>query len=778
MNINIDISEDITLAFIAAIIGIAFPIIIQTVSDIDAKYGSTRLVRRIKRSRKFKFLYIMLGITVLTRFYYCIAPPRMADYGKWNYLIENSAIFLCIILTIVLIISLGIFLTEILCYYDPDRLLKSIYKEIKSYYTIARNATSDIEPTTSYQRQQESSIVTTFLDLNDLAIYIMNSKNENTVRQLFQSINNISSIFTKPLNINEVQFPPVFYDLIRSINQVQCQQKKQFRSVTNNNLTTFIFFNGILTGRISSASYACIWQCLGEQLYNQRQDLIFQYWTYAYQHYTFNLKRRLYEGEILNKGIKGYEHTVTAEDVKNRENDRARFRLFNIALCSHILYKKQYLLLRNILQYSNTTFPISESLVPGSYLEIIYMHIEVNRINRTMPLWFEKNFPFIDMQYGVYNDNIIKSWIDKILFILMLWAEVANQDRNNEYKLEMPGIPLTIADKQVLQRSITDLIKIADDITGEINIDQIYQGLSSKSDIVINKLKSFIDKIKQAQETQEVEQNPDSDLVEEFYTSAKNAVTEFKNLLNIICNGKAGVTSTNKVQIGFQYDKITGKNIYCKDQEYSRGNYTEVMSELIVYNLYHGLYKALSKNANATETCLRTDMIEILNRLQLDNKHIIIASSPDYDKWFDKIESKLKKETDIKYMYHKTPFFKLNLGITGTCIWILQSKELIGYTLGDAPFNSDFSTKMTKIDDAIFAKIIDLHGKTDIIEKLKSKPGEKLDYDKCVLELLDINIEVNFTEHPHILQVELVNQWSRSPYTIWQKVKTYNEYSA
>ena len=47
---NINIEQDVTLAIIAAILGVAFPIMIQAIGQIDTKYGSTRLVQRIGNS--------------------------------------------------------------------------------------------------------------------------------------------------------------------------------------------------------------------------------------------------------------------------------------------------------------------------------------------------------------------------------------------------------------------------------------------------------------------------------------------------------------------------------------------------------------------------------------------------------------------------------------------------------------------------------------------------------------------------------------------------------
>jgi predicted small secreted protein len=48
-------AQEIFTAIIAAILGIAFPILIQSISLIDEKYGSTRLMKRFKNEFRYHF---------------------------------------------------------------------------------------------------------------------------------------------------------------------------------------------------------------------------------------------------------------------------------------------------------------------------------------------------------------------------------------------------------------------------------------------------------------------------------------------------------------------------------------------------------------------------------------------------------------------------------------------------------------------------------------------------------------------------------------------------
>ena len=129
---------------------------------------------------------------------------------------------------------------------------------------------------------------------------------------------------------------------------------------------------------------------------------------------------------------------------------------------------------------------------------------------------------------------------------------------------------------------------------------------------------------------------------------------------------------------------------------------------------------------------------------------------------------------DFEYRYKDTPLFKLNLSNRGTCMWVLRTDELPKYRLGDTPLNNTFSDATQRLDEGVFANIIDLYRHPEIKSRL-SHDGQT-NYDKSVLELLDVNINLHYGDNARILRVVLTDQWSNTPYTIWNDVKSFDEY--
>ncbi|MCM1221049.1 MAG: hypothetical protein NC209_00440 [Alistipes sp.] len=768
---NIHIEQDATLAIIAAILGVAFPIMVQVIGQIDTKYGSTRLVQRIRRSWQFRFFVISLGIAISVRIYYCFAPPRVVDWGKLNPLVDNSAILLVVSAVIILIVSLFIFIFKVLKFYHPTELFNEITRKIKSFYKKHEESIHIQKPN---QSSKETPDGREFNDWKDLALAVIISRNDDTVQELYESLYELANIFTKGMKYKEVVFPNYFYNLLRSINKSICQLDRELSSYHNGNVVIQIMIDDFLKTRISQQSYSCMWMCLLEQLFRNREDLIFQYWTWAYQHYTGVLSNRLTEGEITDQGIKGLEHTVSAEDVENRENDRFEFQMFNTALGGLLLYKECYKLLYDIFYFKQSTFDSSTSLIPDSYSRIIDLYLKI-QTNYTDIVWLERKYPFIDLRGGVFTNNIIKHWIEKYLAVLIIRVEYMQTISSHRYHAELPGMPDTIAEKQGLAEQLDRFIGIIEEVVTTINIHEIDSHLS-KTPTTISVLTDYVKNLRQAIDRQAIEQEPYPEFIQEFLDTAKTAANSFFEVLKAICDKKTGdIPQPYTCQLGFPYVKVQEKSLYCIKQVYSRNHCAEMVNILVKNNLYANLGHKLLAHTKKCEVCLRTDLLHVLDKLNIKNGYIAILSSTNYGNWFDDMEKKLQKVAgDFEYRYKDTPLFKLNLTNQGTCMWVLRTDELPKYGLGDAPLNNTFSDATQHLDEGIFANIIDLYRHPEIKSRLLH--DGQINYDKSVLELLDVNINLHYGDNARILRVVLTDQWSNTPYTIWDDVKSFDEY--
>lgn len=412
-------------------------------------------------------------------------------------------------------------------------------------------------------------------------------------------------------------------------------------------------------------------------------------------------------------------------------------------------------------------------MIPDSYSSIIDLYLKINQPNYADPFWLERRYPFIDLRGGVFTNDIIKHWIEKYLAVLMIRAEYVQTISPHRYHTELPGMPDTIAEKQGWAEQLERFADIIENVTIDIlKIDPQF----SKTPAVVGILRDFAENLRQAIDRQEIEQEPYPEFIQEFLDTAKTAVSGFVGVLKAICNKKTGdIPQPYICQLGFRYEKVQEKSLYCTGQVNSRNHYTEMVDILVKSNLYANLGHKLLAHTKKSEVCLRTDLLHVLDRLQLEKGHIVIVSSPDYGNWFDDVEKKMQKVTgNFEYRYKNTPFFKLNLQSGGTCMWILRTDELPKYSLGKASLDATFANDIQRLDEGVFANIIDLYKSSEIKSKLPH--DGQTNYDKSILELLDVNINLHYGDNARILRVVFTDQCSNTPYTIWQDIKSFDEF--
>lgn len=780
--INIDIIQDVTISIIAAVLGLAFPIIVQTIGQIDTKYGSTRLVERIKRSWEYQFFVFALICAIIIRGYYCFAPERVVDWGWANPYIDSSAIILVFVSVVILIVALFLFVFKILRFYNPIKLLKEISEKIEHIHKKQQSRQTsglDREDGNPYRQDRVENIEELqYKDLTDLALSVIASKNDDTVLAVYQSLYGFASVFCKRMAYKQVVFPSYFYRLIRLINKAICSQERELTSYHNGNAVVQIFIDDYLKTRISQESYSCIWMCLLEQLYKNRTDLIFEYWVWAYQHYGLVLGHNLYEGDVEDRGSEGLEHTVTAEDVSNRETDQKEFILFNCALGGLLLYKECYKLLGDLFYYKNNTFQFGSSLIPDSYAEIVNIYLRVNRRNDADIVWLERRYPFIDVRGGVSTNDIIELWIEKYLAILMIRVE-SLQTQGIRNHTEFPLMPDTLSEKCGWKEQLERFAWIIDKVLTEIDIHKIAPNLPKESGVV-DALREYIQDLQHGIERQKVEQEMAPELVDEFYTSIKAAVDIFLPKLLLICNMKTGdIPQPYSCQLGFLYSKIEDKGLYCNDQPISRGSFYDVYKMVVQKNLYINLGRKLMAHTKKSLVCLDQDIKHVIAQLSLNDEFVIILNSSNYNSdWFGEFKEKLNAaaNSDFEYRYKDTTIFCLpDLSLPSrNCMWILRRTELPSVSVGEIPYDLQYANHMEKIGEGVFAKIIDLYRNPEVKNTLP--PHDQINYDESVLELIGININLHYGDNAQIMRIALVNQWDTNPRIDWQEVKPFNEY--
>jgi hypothetical protein len=295
----------ISISFIVTIFGIAYPILFQVVSRLDEKYSSILILNLFNREKERRFFRISLISSLIAILIYVLKLPPLFDFGKLDFLINNSALVILISTTAALIVSFFYFVEKILTYYTPTLFLKYLirrHNEVKDNNYIHFKAISDLLYNSIIE--QNETISRTISDFLSSAFQNIREKSEN----------------------DEVEYPASFYEIVyKSIEELANQKSKRLAFLEYQTTGGVLFFGGSDT-KLSKTTSTWIWRNLLLMIKYERDDLIMYYWQNAHQYFSYQL------GTITAEHSQKNFEVINEKEIENRDKERVQFLEFHYAL--------------------------------------------------------------------------------------------------------------------------------------------------------------------------------------------------------------------------------------------------------------------------------------------------------------------------------------------------------------------------------------------------------------------------------------------------------------
>nr|DAU81452.1 MAG TPA: putative membrane protein [Caudoviricetes sp.] len=411
-------TKELIIPLVAAILGIALPMLVGIIQRIDDKYQSTRLIRLFVKERWTICFLVALFTSLVLLFYSLFAPTNNNDFGRFNSFIDNSLPFLLLIVCLCLIVCLFVVCWLIYVYHDPIRLQERLL-----------HSTISMEKRNAWL---------------EFFVAMLKKNNTDVLRRGYQAFYEWGTDMQKGKTNQMVEYSFDFYDGIITINETLCEQNKKAITIANGSDFITILLDKMQGTIIAPKTFSVIWICLNQQLFYNRQEWVMNYWITAHQYYLFNLPKYYENQKEIN--LDGSPFLITQEQVQLRDLERKEFFDFHIALGGLLLYRKEYDLLKQIIYYSNSQ-PPQYVLIPGRFAEIYLLYMDLLScfpINN-----YESKYPFLNLQAGIRNENIIKGWILKYLILLMLRLYTVVETYSTYNSFGLPGIPQKLMEKKV-----------------------------------------------------------------------------------------------------------------------------------------------------------------------------------------------------------------------------------------------------------------------------------------------------------------------------------------
>jgi fumarate reductase subunit D len=200
-----DIVGTFIIPMIIAIFAFAFPLLLQTISRIDDKYHSTKLVYTFRKDGICVWFLVSMVISIIASIVWLMQMPRLVDIEPLNQFIDNSALIFIGLSALSLIIATIAIIVLSYIYYVPEKLfshMKNKYSKIKA---------------------DKNSLY--FEAISKLLFYSI----QNTDKPLaLETLYFYSDEFVKYRNDKEGQlivYPSVYYDTVYEANELLFMRK-------------------------------------------------------------------------------------------------------------------------------------------------------------------------------------------------------------------------------------------------------------------------------------------------------------------------------------------------------------------------------------------------------------------------------------------------------------------------------------------------------------------------------------------------------------------------
>lgn len=393
---------EICIAIDTAILGIAYPIIIDKISSIGDKYSSDYLSNVFNAefpqkdirlgSKKMSAFQFMLYLTILILVFLVFRLEPLFGWNNW--IINNSADILVLLSTSCLTIIFFIWLNKVLLF---NGKATTVLKHI-----INKHSTTD----------KDSEINSYCLKaINEFTYYSIEKQDEHLQETLLKFYHELFTTIRKEHDKTQALVYPIdLYMMIYRLNRdLNYKQNSKLFAIEHRAVSgIWLLGEDFEQIKISETTYSHLWSNFCSIYTNSR--LVKLFWANSFQYFTYRLEK-IYP--IWNN-----EHQITnTNEIDEREKERERFLEFHYALGGLLLYGKQYDTLQYIFTYSQS-IPASYPLLPQTMTEVFeWFQIFYHDLRHNPPIDVKYYFPNLD-NLGIRHQ--VNKWICKYIVILFI----------------------------------------------------------------------------------------------------------------------------------------------------------------------------------------------------------------------------------------------------------------------------------------------------------------------------------------------------------------------
>ena len=760
-----DVISSFAIPMVIGIFAFAFPLLLQTASRIDDKYNSTLLINVFRKDKLTKFFLLSLISALTSCVIWVFNFPRCIEIGEiWNCIIDNSALILLMLTTLILVVATLQVVWLAYVYFLPEKLLKRL---IKKY----RKTTREIEKEMYFEA------------ISKILFYSIKKEGEPLSRELqtfyFKEFFNYRNGKSDKI----VEYPDYFYDVIFDANECLCQREKKNLSIYNSSFYG-LFIDEYQRTIISEKTYSFLWKCLVQSLFHKKGEFVVSYWHAAHQYCNLFLRRvRPQYNEVRD--------IVNQDEIDRWDTVRNRFLEFHYALGGYLMKREEYSLINQLISWTQQT-PPKYVLVPETMYEVVWRFMDVDKEWGTEEIcYYEQRYPFPDVS-GVNAEEIIKMWIKRYLAVLFLRQYTLTEHFVYSRTLEMPNPPQTLLEKKRWCEQLGVLKRFVNYYLGN---NQILEALGLESlgkpnwfednnkkepnaliDDFINRIADNIETTKTNQEIDNKKKKKFEDASKQILNRCFEKYSRLKNEIND--------NVPHKSLFCYGSYQLEDKMAFASDQSISYLNSDTIVADMVAANFMQNMPNIFQLYSKRVLYLLKeSDLFCAIDQLNLNVKQYTLISIGLYFQHYKQFVGDNLEIGENSSLYKGLPIIELGDVMNGNLnnsLIVVNNEDipcLIHRTIEEEVVSK---YKLSEIDSShhIYTNIIDLN-KDDVIRKEVAQKTSIQDLSQNVLVCVDLKTEVRCRARAKCIQLKVFSQFDDQGTTnriddivnIWDKEK-------
>lgn len=704
-----------------AILGIAYPIIVDKTSNIGEKYSSQYIpvlfngefpqkrltIKLNRREYSIPVFKLTLYLTLLSLLFLIFKFPPPFDWNNW--LINNSANLIVFVLSSILTVFFFIWLDKVVLYNGKSNsLLKHIIKKYDS-----------MDDNTEIQQYHLKAI-------NEITYYAIEKQDEHLQETLLVFYNKIfASIRREHKKDQPLIYPINLYFFVDKLNRESTNiENKKLRVIEHKAVSgKWLLGDDFENIPISKETYSWLWSNINTICDNPR--LIKMFWANSSQYFDYSLAMiytdyNFEQGEIVNQ-----------PEINRRNEERNLFLEFHYALGGLLLYRKQYKLLKYIFEYSQSQ-PPNYVLLPETMTQIFsWLENFWNELkNGWTPIEFKYYFPELD---NLGNSRQVNYWIGGYFSILFVRQYSLNQHYIYQDFTSLPNLPDDVLKLSswldnilFFERCLNDVLLNKELIT-ELGYEKLIELKKDEFHTFTSKLKVDITK-----KIESLKYNADlsGEKIQNFYRTSNDIISKAFETYNSIFVNKDELCLKSELKFVINGGVTLISKAAFTNNDIQVHNYDTVLADLIVANRVKRLIPASFTISRTKRYLLNKDNVVLALSQIIRNTENIIIIGINIGSQLKEILISCAFKEQIEFITSTDPHLQ-------DVIFVMRKSDLPAIEYKELEKEEKEELELDPINDKLklYASVIDIN--KDENKKIKGKWNMDIEPDN-----LDLKVQI------------------------------------